>query len=359
MLILVIGQVAVLWLGMQMPNQSGDPPARVDPPAKTQSEAAPSSTAVRVKHLESAAIVYLEHRGPYWSMGKLFGQVAALMAEQNQEGPMFARYLDDPAETGVQGLRGQVGFFVEGDVVLAEPFRRAVLGPRWVASMTVKGRYGRSPTAQAKVRSWVRAQGWKAEVAVMEVYPTGPERATEVYVVILKGGPAHGHEPGQQEQALDAESTPAWRLAEYRRMLQAFPRPAPPQVRAVEACVDQLALRISAIGRAAGRTYPQQSAVFEAMSAALLERLGRSGESGPAEASGAIRPQGALGLEGVSFVDMIGQLDRLLVQVTLGQLGAQAALGEFAELTAHLPQGQGDTKTDEQGPRTGESSNAD
>ncbi|MFQ5492014.1 MAG: GyrI-like domain-containing protein, partial [Phycisphaerae bacterium] len=291
---------------------------------------------VRVRHLDPATIVYLEHRGPYWGMGKLFGQVAALMAEQDQAGPMFARYLDDPAETELENLRGQVGFFAETGFMVSEPFRRAALGPRWVASFRVEGQFGRSPAAQTKVRNWVRAQGWTADRAVMEVYPTGQERVTEVRVVILKGGPVG--QAADPQVADDGALTPAWRLAQYRRMLQALPMPAQPQVRPVQACVDQLCLRIQAIAQAAGRSYPDRAAVFAALSTSRLEALGWGECDDQAEAGAAIRPLGAQGLEGPRFVDMIGQLDRLLVDVTLGRVEAAAALKEFAELTAWVPE---------------------
>ena len=276
--------------------------------------------AVELKQLAPATVVFVEHRGPYWRIGGLFGQVAEFMAAHDQPGPMFARYLDDPGAVGATGLRAEVGFFVAGELVVSEPYRRAVWPARRVASLTVRGHYGRAPAAYERVFEWIKANGHRAEGPVTEVYllagGTAPgDRVTEIRVPLAGGVgteavelPAGG--PSSADQP-DAE----------------------PAVPAPDAYMQQVAVRVAAIRQAVAVSYPERASVVNAYLGPVLARAGWQQGQVVAEPAALIASAQAVPDRGSQPAALLSRLDALLVNVTLRRLEPAELLGQLAELT--------------------------
>lgn len=290
-------------------------PARADEPQ------------VQLKELGPATVVYLEHRGPYWRMGRLFSQVAEFAASHNQSGPMFARYLDDPAAGDAQGLRAEVGFLVSGPIEISEPYLQAEWPPRRVAVLIVRGHYGRAPAVYPRVLEWIAANGQQAAGPITEVYfATGSagspaDLVTEIQVPladegspeVVQGPPAEANPPG----VATTEGRP--------ELLESRP----------SADRQQVGVRLQALRRAVVVTYPRQAPVVDAYLGPLLAQPAWQDEQalaapGYAIASGQARPDEA------AQAALIARLDALLVNVTLGRLEPTEVVEQIAEVTGSV-----------------------
>ena len=67
-----------------------------------------------LKQPEPALVVFLEHTGPYWTVGPLFRQVREVMIAHNETGPLLARYANNPTTVAPESLRSRVGFVAKG-----------------------------------------------------------------------------------------------------------------------------------------------------------------------------------------------------------------------------------------------------
>jgi effector-binding domain-containing protein len=315
----VLGSVAAV-AAQQAPRQGPGP----NQPASAEESDQPE---VELKELAPVTVVYLEHQGPYWRMGHLFSQVAEFAARYEQAGPMFARYLDDPAQVDPQGLRAEVGFFANGPVDVSKPYLLAEWPARRVAALTVRGHYGRAPARYARVLEWINDHGYQAAGPITEVYlATGgaaapADRVTEIRV------------PVAGEVAADIAAPQA---------VEAEPRPARPDELAAEGIgslssgdLQQLELRLQALRRAVLVTYPRQAAVTDTYLEPILAQPAWRDEEALA-APGYPAPGGQTGPGGEANVALIARLDALLVNVTLGRLEPGEVVEQVAELSGSV-----------------------
>lgn len=129
------------------------------------------SDAVALKHIESADVIYILHRGPYWTLGKTFTEIDQFMAEHDQTGPMFSRFLDDPTKAGASRLRTEVGFLASGNVRPGLHLLRKTLPAHLAACLEVKGPYSQTSSHYQRIHDWIKANGYTAGKGIMEVYP--------------------------------------------------------------------------------------------------------------------------------------------------------------------------------------------
>ena len=281
---------------------------------------APDQPEVQLKELDRAAVVFVEHRGPYWRMGGLFRQVAEFMAAHDQPGPMLARYLDDPEAVGATGLRAEVGFFVTGELVVSEPYRRVIWPARRVASLTVRGHYGRAPAAYERVFEWIKAHGYRAEGPITEVYLSAGGTASGDRVTEIRVPLAGGAGPEAVEVTADGPSS--------------ADQPGTERVRPGQnAYMQQVAVRVAAIRQAVAVSYPERASVVNAYLGPVLARAGWREGQVTAE-PGVLVAQAEGGPDRVAGARaLLSRLDALLVNVTLRRLEPAELLGQLAEVT--------------------------
>ncbi|UCE61548.1 MAG: GyrI-like domain-containing protein [Phycisphaerales bacterium] len=133
--------------------------------------------AITVSETEPARVAYLEHVGPYWTVGPVFKRVQEYMAEHDQPGPMLARYAGDPSAVPPGKLRKQIGFFLSGDHVPQPPYTVAIREAEQAASMFVTGSSATPARYCPLLRAWGQANGYVAVGPVTEIYPFRSERA--------------------------------------------------------------------------------------------------------------------------------------------------------------------------------------
>lgn len=131
----------------------------------------PKSESVVLKHVESADVIYVLHRGPYWTLGKAFAEIDKFMAKQGQTGTMFSRFLDDPTKTDASRLRTEVGFLISGNIHPGSRLLRKTLPAHLAACLRVKGPFAQTSSHYQKIHDWIEANGYTAGEGIMEIYP--------------------------------------------------------------------------------------------------------------------------------------------------------------------------------------------
>ncbi|MCH7595514.1 MAG: GyrI-like domain-containing protein [Planctomycetes bacterium] len=148
------------------------PVAQTDSPANNAS-ATTSTPTIAIKLTAPTDVVFVEHVGPYWSLGPVFTRVGALMASRQESGSMFARYDTDPTKSPPSQLRTEVGFVVHGGPPVAYPFKRERRRGETVAYTVVVGPYATVARHYATIFDWLDRNGYEAIGPVTEIYPAG------------------------------------------------------------------------------------------------------------------------------------------------------------------------------------------
>ena len=315
------------------------PPGRAggQPPAPQTTD----GPQVQIKNLDRTKVIYLEHQGPYWKLGRLFAQVADFMARHDQPGPLFGRYLDDPRKVELNDLRAEVGFIVSGELQAPEPYRTKVLPPRTVAALVVRGHYGQTPAWHPTLFARVTEHGYLAEQAVTEIYPISPdgvpptERTTEIQVTLVG---AAGDGPIRPEQSEPRRRAP--RPMDYKAFARTL---VPPKAVFPESLRDwmvQVVLRIEAIHTAAAARAGGGKTALDVYAEPILARSGWLLEG--ARASYDVQappraPEAAIHRWRTEARRLLPRLDAVLVNVTLARIGPDEALDQLVELTAWVP----------------------
>ncbi len=160
-LMILLLSTSALAVGLDQAEQPGNIPAAAN---------AKASSAIGVKRTEPIEVVYLEHVGPYWSLGPRFTQLREYMLEHEQSGPMYARFLDDPTGAAAGSVHSEIGFIVERDHEAVPPFKESKREAEFVAYMIV-GSSGSSTRSYAVMREWIESHGYVALGPVTEIYP--------------------------------------------------------------------------------------------------------------------------------------------------------------------------------------------
>jgi effector-binding domain-containing protein len=145
----------------------GSAPTEQPAAAPTAAETTPP---IAIKRTEPVEVVYLEHDGPYWSLGLRFAQLRKYILEHNQAGPMFARFLEEPTGAASGTVQSEIGFIITGDHDPAPPFKKAKREAELVAYMVV-GSSVKPARCYTMMREWIESNGHAALGPVTEVYP--------------------------------------------------------------------------------------------------------------------------------------------------------------------------------------------
>ncbi len=93
-----------------------------------------------------------------------------MIADDPLAGPMFARYVGEPADGDVANRRIEAGFFVRGNVKLPSGYQRKTIGAYEAATLRVAGLYGLSHQHRKRVLDWIASNGYQVAGDVMEIY---------------------------------------------------------------------------------------------------------------------------------------------------------------------------------------------
>ncbi len=148
----------------------------------------PTPADINVKRTASIEVFFIEHTGPYWSLGPRFATLREYMLAHNQSGPIYTRFLDDPAGQRPGSVRSEIGFALKGNLEPVPPFTKARRGGELVAYLTIDST---ASTAQSykRLRDWIDSHEYAALGPVTEVYPplrpgTIQEQRTEIQMPI-------------------------------------------------------------------------------------------------------------------------------------------------------------------------------
>lgn len=145
-------------------------------PARTVTRS--SLPTVAVKEAEPVWLVFIEHVGPYWTVGPLFARVRTYMLEHGQSGPIFLRYPKDPWRASAGSLRARIGFLTTEDYTPEPPFKIARRDRERVAEMVVKDRSSLRRQDYAYIHQWIQANGYETTGPVTEIYDIAPPGRT-------------------------------------------------------------------------------------------------------------------------------------------------------------------------------------
>ncbi len=149
------------------------PDARVQQ-AGAQSAPTPTATPIVVKQTDPIRVVFMEHAGPYWTVGPLLTHVREYMLKHGLSGPMFARYLADPMTAAPSSLRTEIGFIVGADHSAEPPFKTARWGPELVAYLVMDGQSATTRHDYAAIHDWIQRHDHHAAGPITEIYDPVP-----------------------------------------------------------------------------------------------------------------------------------------------------------------------------------------
>lgn len=164
------------------------PPSQADnPPSTQQPSPTPAAPVVAVKETPPARIAYVQHQGPYWTLGPVFDLVREAMLKMNEDGPMFVRYPADPRKLSAEGQSSDVGFFLDG---AGDPSSGLTIDRRpgeMVAYLLAPGPHGTTSRFYTLLYDWARENGYMAKSGPIEIYWGGRDRgAVEIQLPLAK-----------------------------------------------------------------------------------------------------------------------------------------------------------------------------
>lgn len=196
-----------LWLtaGSVGATQAGPGTVGNGPPESQGSVVAP---AIAVKETAPVAVVFLEHHGPYWTVGPAFVRVRDYMLRHKQFGAMYVRYPQPPDRTGNE-QSAEVGFIADGHHQPDAPFQKQRRPSELVAFLSVDGRSAVTRRDHARIRQWAEAHGHEPAGPITEVYLPAPrgksgQTRTEIRVSLRRPSPVGGDVlPGHGVESTD------------------------------------------------------------------------------------------------------------------------------------------------------------
>ncbi len=129
---------------------------------------------VEIRAFPPRKAVCMSHRGPYFMIGKTFGELGAWLKEAGLEaGPTLGIYYDDPEATPPEELRSDAGAFVPGDFTTEDPRVHIVdIAGGLYAVGTHIGPYDGLPGAWGEVAGkWLPTSGYAfGDAPGLEIY---------------------------------------------------------------------------------------------------------------------------------------------------------------------------------------------
>ena len=330
-------------------------------------EVAPPTAAPEIvlKHTDPVRVVFLEHIGPYWTVGPLFEQVREAMAEHNESGPMFARYLADPTIATAESLRTEVGFVIRGDWQPEPPQKIAQREGEQVVSLVVEGSYGTTTRSYSLMRDWVSTHGFEVVGPVIELYPSpqigAPSGAyrTEIQMPVRRASPTVSVTPEPKDgvviprltdetltqsegddSAATASMEPLYPIKDlidssrFDRLAEQLVPTDRPMPIGMQVWFGQVVFRISAVAKGIEQKYPGGSPEVTALSEAIVRRYRQASASSKVDplAQAVVRVGPHLDPQSAQKRLIVRDLDNLLGQVAIKTVDAKSALDRLSDL---------------------------
>ena len=334
-------------------------------------EVAAATTALEIvlKHTDPARVVYLEHKGPSWTIGPLIKKVSEAMVAHDELGPIFARYLADPTAVSAESLRTQVGFESRGNWQPEPPLQVTQREGEQVVSLVVEGSYGTTTRSYSMMRDWVSTHGFEAVGPVIELYPSSQRGApsgafrTEIQIPVRRASSAINatpkpkaaieiprktdDTPTQDEGAVSADAVPDEPLYPIKDLIESsrFDRIAEqlvptdrPMPVGMQVWFGQVVFRINAVAKGIEHKYPGGSPRATALSEAMVRRYRQSSASTKVDplAQAVVRVDTHSDPQSAQKRLIVRDLDNLLGQVALKTVNAESALDRLSELLQRI-----------------------
>lgn len=123
--------------------------------ATPTSEPFPAGQLVEFPGLKFA---YVEHTGPYWSLGPIIERVAVDRKTTGHTGPLVVRYLHDSGVSAPNRLKAQIGYEIGANEEPRSPYHATALPTALTANKTVLGSDGLSTRHFAALKFWALTQ---------------------------------------------------------------------------------------------------------------------------------------------------------------------------------------------------------
>lgn len=120
--------------------------------------------------IPASEVVFLEHVGPYWTVGRKAAQTRAYMDSRGITGPVFVRYPQAPRRRTARDTKCEIGFVIESPHAPDPPFQLGRRPEETVAVLTVLGRLPDAEHDYANLYSWIRDRGYAAAGPIAELY---------------------------------------------------------------------------------------------------------------------------------------------------------------------------------------------
>lgn len=343
-------------------------------------ETAPPSSPPEIilKNTDPSRVIFLEHTGPYWTVGPLFKRIREVMAEHDETGPMFARYLADPTVVPADSLQAEVGFVSGGAWNPEPPLKSAQREGEQVVSIVVEGSYGTTTRAYSLLHDWISRNGFEAVGPLIEVYPSRPQGAptgahrTEIQIPVRRAPSADRSSP-QPRAAVAITRKPndapavsgvdppppattiepfysikdlvdSSRFDRVAEQLVPTDHPMPP---GMQIWFGQIAFRISAVAKGLEQNYPGGSPQATALSEAIVQRYRQTSASTQVDplAQAVVRVDTHTDPQSSQKRSIVRDLDNLLGQVALKTVDPQSALIRLSELLQRIQDTTNATKS--------------
>lgn len=116
----------------------------------------PDPNAPALIETEPKRVAYIEHLGPYWSLGAVIDRVARDAKAMGVRNDLVIRYLDDPVAASARGLRAHIGFELPGTEMPQAPYQVSQWPPTLTFRKTVNGPDGLSTRHFASLKAWAK-----------------------------------------------------------------------------------------------------------------------------------------------------------------------------------------------------------
>jgi len=332
--------------------------------------ASPADTPVIVlKHTDPVRVVFLEHTGPYWTVGPLFKRVREAMADHDETGPLFVRYHSNPTIAPAASLSAEVGFESRGDWDPEPPLKIAQRDGEQVVSLVVEGSYGTTAKSYSVMHDWVASRGFEAIGPMIEWYPSpqkGDSRAayrTEIQIPVRRAlaavgttaepkaphaiAPISDESPAQSKRNESdlAESTeplyPIMDLVDASRFDRVAEQLIPTEnsmPAGMRVWFGQVVFRVSALARGLEQTYPAGSPQATALAEAIVRRYRQASSAWKIDplAHAVVRVDHRSDPQSQLKRLIVRDLDNLLGQVALKSVDAHTAMGRLGEILGRV-----------------------
>lgn len=133
-------------------------------------------------------MVYLEHVGSYSKVGDKIEQVSAYLEKNNIEGDIaVGEYFDDPQMTPADKLRSNIGFIVDENVSVSEPYNMKTVELKAYAVAEFKGLPQVGPfIVYPAMGKWCETNGYEMNGPCFELYRMVDEKIETEYLAPIE-----------------------------------------------------------------------------------------------------------------------------------------------------------------------------